>query len=107
MAMQSEEGKHWGLSLFPKRAGTDKCVIHVGMPGIWIHGSCRTSVVIRSKDEATVRFVEHWNAREFFADSDHRQHLHHTWELTLSSQAPGDHVVRSRHYGDFAPQMSR
>jgi hypothetical protein len=107
MAMQSSQGQSWGLGAFPKTVGVDKCVIHVGMPGVWIPSICATSVTARSNDEATVRFVQRWNARDFFAGPPGRRHLTHTWEITVSRQAAGDHVVQSREYGDFPPQLSR
>jgi hypothetical protein len=107
MAMQSSRGESWGLGIFPKKIGAQKCVVHVGAPGVWIPSTCATSLTVRSGEEATVRFVQRWNARDFFAGSPKRRHLKHTWELTVSPQAPGDHVVQSRHYGDFPPQLTR
>jgi hypothetical protein len=108
MAMQSPEGKSWGLSLFPKTPGTDRCVIHAGFgPGIWVPSTCTTSVILRSSDEATVRFVQRWNARRFHADAGRRHHLSHTWEVTVSRRVLGAHVMESRDYGDFPPQFVR
>jgi hypothetical protein len=107
MANQSSQGQSWGLDVFPKTVGAHKCVIHVGMPGVWIPGTCATTVTVRSNDEATVRFVQRWNARDFFAGPPGRRHLSHTWEITVSRQAAGDHVVQSRDYGDFPPQLTR
>jgi hypothetical protein len=107
MAMRSSEGQSWGLSVFPQGAGTRKCVIRGGgpPPGILVPGTCSSSVVLRGNDEALVRFVERWNARDFHADSGGRQRLSHTWEITISLQ--GKHVVASRDYGDFPPQLVR
>jgi hypothetical protein len=107
MAMHSSQGQSWGLGVFPKTIGAHKCVIHVGMPGVWIPSTCATSVNDRSNDEATVRFVQRWNARDFFAGPPGRRHLSHTWEITVSWQAAGDHVVQSRDYGDFPQQLTR
>jgi hypothetical protein len=108
MAMQSLAGKSWGLSLFPKAPGTARCVIHAGFgPGIWVPSTCTTSVIPRSNDEATVRFVQRWNARRFHADSGRRRHLSHVWEVTVSGHALGAQVMESRNYGDFPPQFVR
>ncbi len=108
MAMQSPEGESWALSLFPEAAGTDKCVFHAGPPpGIWVPSICTTSVIVRSNTEATVRFLQRWNAHRFHADSGRRSHLSHTWEVTVARRESGDHVVGSRNYGDFPPQLLR
>jgi hypothetical protein len=107
IAMHSSQGQSWGLGVFPKTVGAHKCVIHVGMPGVWIPSTCATSVTVDNNDEATVRFVQRWNARDFYAGPPGRRHLRHTWEITVSRQAGGDHVVQSRDYGDFPPQLSR
>jgi hypothetical protein len=109
MAMQSPEGRSWGLSSFPKTVGADKCVIHGGGPplGILVHGVCSTTIFDLGEDEATVRFVQRWNAGSFHADSGRRRHLSHTWEVTVSSRPPGFHIVGSRDYGDFPPQFVR
>jgi hypothetical protein len=109
MAKQSSQGESWGLGVFAKGVGTAKCVIRGGgpPPGILVPGTCTTSVRLHGSDEATVRFVERWNARDFFADSPRRRNLSHTWEITVSRQAAGDHVVGSRHYGDPPPQLIR
>jgi hypothetical protein len=106
IAMQSSQ-ESWDLGIFPKTAGTEKCVLHLGPPEAWIPGSCRTSVTMRGDDEATVRFTERWKARDFFAGSPGKRHLSHTWEITVSGQAADDRVVQSRHYGDFPPQLTR
>jgi hypothetical protein len=108
MAMQSSEGQSWGLSLFPKTAGTDKCVIHAGFgPGLWVPSICTTSVILRRSGEATVRFVQRWNARRFHTGPGQRGQLSHTWELTVSRNVAGERVVESRDYGDFPPQLVR
>lgn len=105
--MQSSQGESWGLGIFPKTPGKQKCLLHLGAPGVWIPGTCATRVMVRSDDEATVRFVQRWNARDFFADSPERRRLKHTWEITVSLQGAVHHVVQSRHYGDFPPQLTR
>jgi hypothetical protein len=109
MAMQSAEGKAWGLSLFPKDAQTVKCVIRGGgpAPGVRVPGTCRTSVHVRRTDEATVRFTETWNIRHYPKIARCCPSPQHTWELTVSPDAPGDHVVDSRSYGDPPPQLIR
>jgi hypothetical protein len=109
MAIQSAEGEPWGLSVFPETAGTHKCVIRGGgpPPGILVPSICTTSILVLGNDKATVRFVQRWNARRFHADSGRRGHLSHTWEITISRAASGDHVVGSRDYGDFPPQRVR
>jgi hypothetical protein len=109
MAMASPEGQSWGLSPFPKTAGTKKCQIRGGglPPGILVPSVCTTSVIMRSNNEATVRFVQRWNAHRFHADSGRLRHLSHTWEITVSRRVAGDHVVWSRGYGDFPPQHVR
>jgi len=107
MAMQSPQGEAWGLGFFPKTAGTQRCALHLGMPGAEIPGSCHTRVTLGSGDGATVRFVESWNARDFYAGSRDRGRLRHTWEIAVSRQAAGDHVVRSSQHGDFPPQLTR
>jgi hypothetical protein len=109
IAMQSSEGKAAGLELFPRKPGAFKCVIGGGglAPGIWVPGTCTTRVYRHSDDKATVRFVESWSARRFRTGSGQRGQLSHTWELTLSRDAAGDHVVGSRDYGDFPPQLVR
>lgn len=109
MAMRSAEGQSWGLELFPRQPGTFKCVIGGGglAPGVWVPGTCTTSVSLHGDHEATVRFVELWNAGRFHTSSGQRGELSHTWELTVSRNAPDDHVLRSRDYGDFPPQFVR
>jgi hypothetical protein len=107
MAMESP-GESWALSLFPKTAGTERCVFHAGPPpGIWVPSMCTTRVIVRSNTEATVCFLQRWNARRFHADSGRRSRLNHTWEVTVSRRESGDHVVGSRSYGDFPPQLVR
>jgi hypothetical protein len=107
-AVQSSAGKALGLSLFPSEPGMAKCTIRGGgpAPGISVPGVCTTSVHVRG-NEATVRFKESWNARRFYAGSVRHGQLSHTWEITVSRQAPGDQVIRSRDYGDFPPQLVR
>ena len=108
MAMQSSAGKSLGLSSFPGEAGAVKCTIRGGgpAPGITVPGVCTTSVLVRG-DEATVQFKESWNARHFYAGSVRDGRLSHTWEITVSKQAPGDHVVGTRDFGDPPPQLVR
>ena len=105
MAMHSSPGQ---LSLFPREAGRVKCTIRGGgpAPGILVPGVCTTSVQVRG-NEATVQFKESWNARHFYAGSVRHGRLSHTWEITVSKQAPGDHVVGSRDFGDPPPQLVR
>jgi hypothetical protein len=106
MAIASPEGQSWGLGVFPT-AGTKKCLIRGGgpPPGISVPSVCTTSVILRGNNEATVRFVQRWNAPRFPADSGRRRHLSHTWEIAVSSDDAGDHVVGSQHQGDFPPQF--
>ena len=108
IAMQSSAGKALGLSLFPSEPGTAKCTIRGGgpPPGILVPGLCTTSVLVRG-NEATVRFTESWNVHRFYSGSVRRGWLSHTWEITVSQQAPGDHVIGSRDYGDSPPQLVR
>jgi hypothetical protein len=109
MAMQSSLGKQLGLSLLPKKPETIACVIPGGgpLPGIRVPGTCSTTVRPGSNDEATVRFVERWDARDFHGPgTGGRRHLSHTWELTVSLHRPaGGSVVHSRDYGDFPPRL--
>jgi hypothetical protein len=109
MAMESLDAQSWGLGVFPKTAGTKKCLIRGGgaPPGMVVRSVCTTSVIMQSNNEATVRFVQRWNAHRFHADSGRRRHLSHTWEITVSRRVAGDHVVGSRGYGDFPPQLVR
>jgi hypothetical protein len=109
MAMESSVGKDLGLSLFPKKPKTTVCVIPGGgpPPGIRVPGTCSTTVRLGRNDEATVRFVEHWDARRFHGPgTGGRRRLSHTWELTVSPHAPaGARVVATRDYGDFPPRL--
>ena len=107
MAMQSSEGATWDPRIFPQTVGTQKCVLHLGPPEAWIPGTCSTSVTVDPNGDAVVRFMERWNSSDFFSGSPGRAHLRHTWEITVSPHATGDHVVTSRHYGDFPPQSTR
>jgi hypothetical protein len=109
MAIASPEGQSWGLGVFPKTAGTKKCLIRGGgpPPGILVPSVCKTSLILRRNNEATVRFVQRWNAHRFPADSGRRRHLSHTWEIAVSSDDAGDHVVGSQHQGDSPPQFVR
>ena len=108
MAMQSSAGKSLGLSSFPRKAGAVKCTIRGGgpAPGISVPGICATSVFVRS-NVATVQFTESWNACRFYAGSARQGRLSHTWEITVSKQTPGDHVIGIRDYGDSPPQLVR
>jgi hypothetical protein len=113
-AMQSSAGKAWGLaSLFPKKPGSIKCVIHGGgpAPGIRVPGTCSTTVLRGDKLAATVRFVERWNARDFQGPggAGKRTHLSHTYELSVAQKriGGGSHLVQSKSYGDFPPQSVR
>lgn len=109
MAMQSSVGKDLGLSLFPGKPETTACVIPGGgpPPGIRVPGTCSTTVRTGRNDEATVRFVERWEARRFHGPgTGSRRHLSHTWELSVSKHASaGASVVATRDYGDFPPQL--
>jgi hypothetical protein len=111
IAMEAAEGKAAGLDLvlFPKSAGTQRCVIRVGPPpgGVWVPTTCMTSVLIRGNDEATVRFVQRWSARHFDADPGRRDHLSHTWEIMVKRNGTHVEAVRIRDYGDFPPQLVR
>jgi hypothetical protein len=111
IAMEAAEGKAAGLDLvlFPKSAGTQRCVIRVGPPpgGVWVPTTCMTSVLIRGKDEAIVRFVQRWSARHFDADPGRNVHLSHTWEITVKRNATEVGAVRIRDFGDFPPQLVR
>lgn len=109
LAMQSSVAQTWALSPFPKKPGTIKCVIHGGgpPPGIRVPGWCSTTVLRHSKESATVRFIERWNARRFRGPgAGRRSHLSHTYDLKVSTKAVnGDHLVQRRSYGDFPPQQ--
>jgi hypothetical protein len=111
MAMEAAEGKAAGLDLvlFPKSAGTQRCVIRVGPPpgGVWVPTTCMTSVLIRGNDEATVRFVQRWSSRHFDADPGRRVHLSHTWEITVKRSGTDVEAVRISDYGDLPPQLVR
>jgi hypothetical protein len=109
LAMESAEGKAAGLDLFPKDAETVKCMIPGGgpPPGIRVRGTCSTSVRFRGNDEATVRFVQRWNARHFDADPGRAIHLSHTWEITIKRDGTDGEAVRIRDYGDFPPRLVR
>jgi hypothetical protein len=111
IAMEAAERKAAGLDLvlFPKSAGTQRCVIRVGPPpgGVWVPTTCMTTVLIRGNDEATVRFVQRWSARHFDADPGRRVHLSHTWEITVKRNGTDVEAVRIRDYGDFPPQLVR
>lgn len=108
IAMESSEGATWDPRVFPQTVGTQKCVLHLGPPEAWIPGRCSTSVTLDPDGDAVVRFMERWDARDFSAGSpSERRHLTHTWEIAVSQQAPSDHVVQIRHYGDFPPQLTR
>ena len=106
MAMNSSAGPPLGSSLFPSKDGTEKCMIRGGgpPPGIAVPGVCTTTVFVRGH-EATVRFKESWNARRFSAGRAQHGRLSHTWEITVSEQAAGDHVTGVHSYGDFPPQL--
>ena len=111
-AMQSSAGTAWGLgSLFPKKPGSVKCVIHGGgpAPGIRVPGTCSTTVLRGDKLSATVRFVERWNARDFHGPgAGKRTHLSHTYDLWVAQKRIGvSHLVQSKSYGDFPPQSVR
>jgi hypothetical protein len=111
-AMQSSAGKAWGLgSLFPRKPGSIKCVIHGGgpAPGIRVPGTCSTTVLRGDKLGATVRFVERWNAHDFHGPgAGKRTHLSHTYDLWVSQRTVGgSHLVQSKSYGDVPPQSVR
>jgi hypothetical protein len=109
LAVHSSAGQASGIvALFPTKPDSDTCKIPRGgpSPGALIPGTCTTSVRPAGNGEATVTFVESWDARDF-SGSGHGL-LSHTWEMTVSEHLlGGDKVIRNRSYGDFPPQWVR
>ena len=101
MAVLSSGGQASGITaLFPTRPDSDTCKIPRGGPAVvLIPGTCTASVRPAGNGQATVTFVESWDARDFPGSGDGR--LRHTSEVTVSEQVlGGDKVIRSRSYGD-------
>jgi hypothetical protein len=112
LAAESPPGKAWGLQgLFSGKPETTHCVIRGGgpPPGIRVPATCATVVLPGDASSATVRFVERWKAADFHGPgAGNRKQLSHVYELMVSTRADhGDHVVQSKEYGDFPPQLIR
>jgi hypothetical protein len=110
LALESPAGKAWGLGeLFSRTTGTRRCVLHGGgpPPGIRVPGMCSSVVLLGDGVSATVRFTETWDAGLFHGPgAGNRPRLSHVYELVVSTHAVGgDHIVRSKDYGDVPPQL--